>query len=169
MLVKGSTPFKGVRLIESNSRKAIIEINGARRTLLVGQFAKGSIKPAQKSVTVNRNNNGQYIADGKINQKKARMLVDTGANVMALNSSEAQRLGIPYKKGKVVQVGTASQTTQAYLVTLPSVTVGNITAKNIAATVHDGTHPPVILLGVSFLKHVKLSENNGVMVLESKH
>jgi aspartyl protease family protein len=46
--------------------------------------------------------------------------------------------------------------------------VGEITQKNVQAIIIDGENPKDILLGMSFLQHVDISENAGLMVLTSK-
>ena len=46
--------------------------------------------------------------------------------------------------------------------------VGDIKQVNIQAVILGGEHPKDILLGMSFLQHVDISENAGLMVLTSK-
>lgn len=97
------------------------------------------------------------------------MLLDTGANVVAMNAIDAKRLGIYYQDGKKVRVDTASHTVSAYSVNLPAISLGGIRVNNVAATVLEGSYPETVLLGMSFLQHVRFSEDQGVMVLEAKY
>jgi aspartyl protease family protein len=47
--------------------------------------------------------------------------------------------------------------------------VGGIEVENVLATVVEGNYPVTILLGMSYLKHVKLQEHNGVLTLSRTH
>jgi aspartyl protease family protein len=53
----------------------------------------------------------------------------------------------------------------AYSVTLQSVSVGGIQVDNVPATVLEGVFPGTVLLGMSYLRHVKLQEHNGILSL----
>ena len=53
----------------------------------------------------------------------------------------------------------------AWLITLRSVSVGGIRVDNVQATVVEGSFPTTVLLGMSYLKHVEMKENNGVLSL----
>ena len=50
-------------------------------------------------------------------------------------------------------------------VTLRSVSVGGIRVENVQATVLEGDFPSTILLGMTYLQHVDMEENNGVLSL----
>ena len=58
---------------------------------------------------------------------------------------------------------TASGLTDAYQVTLNSVSVGGIRVDNVPAMVVSGDYPATVLLGMSFLRHVRIEENNGIL------
>jgi aspartyl protease family protein len=51
---------------------------------------------------------------------------------------------------------------------LKEMTVGEIKRNNVQAIIIDGENPKDILLGMSFLQHVDISEKAGLMVLTSK-
>ena len=93
------------------------------------------------------------------------MLVDTGANVVALNSAQAGTLGVDYSAGTTARVETASGMVNAWYVTLQSVDVGGIRVDNVEATVVEGDFPSTILLGMTYLRHVKMEETDGVLSL----
>lgn len=95
--------------------------------------------------------------------------MDTGANVLAINSLDAKRLGIDYQAGNPIKVATASDLVDGYQVNLSSVILGNIRVNHVEATVIEGSYPDIVLLGMSFLKHVKLSEHRGVMQIEANY
>ena len=48
---------------------------------------------------------------------------------------------------------------------LRSVNVGGIKVNNVPATVIEGEFPNYVLLGMTYLRHVKMEENQGVMTL----
>ena len=170
LLKVGGKTHSGIKLVKANSKEALIESNGQLRTYSLSRDMGGGISsPESKEARISRNNLGQYITQGSINNRSAEMLFDTGANVMAINAIEAKRLGIDYKKGTPVQVSTASDTVSAYKVTLSSVSVGGIRVSNVEATILEGGHPEIILLGMSYLSHVKFSEDNGVILLQSRY
>ena len=63
---------------------------------------------------------------------------------------------------------TASNDLQVTMVMLKEMIVGEIKRNNIQAIIIDGENPKNILLGMSFLQHVDISEKAGLMVLTSK-
>lgn len=169
LLRVGGPAVSGVRLIDAHSRIAVLEINGRKQKFSLSRDTSGGISdPKVKSLRITRDNNGQYIYQGSINGRRVDMLLDTGANVVALNSQDAERLGIRYRDGEKVLVDTASDTVSAYRVTLSSVSLGGIQVDNVEATILEGSYPDKVLLGMSFIRHVRFSENQGVMVLEAK-
>ncbi len=160
----------GVRLIKSDSTHAVVEINGIRKALYLRRdMGAGIQEPEKKRVRINRNNRGEYLSRGLINNKSVEVLLDTGANVVALSSREADRLGLDYKNGKEVRVTTASSTVTGYRVLLTMVSLGGIQVNNVEATVLSGDYPETVLLGTSYLKHVKMIEEAGVMQLEANY
>ena len=94
-----------------------------------------------------------------------QVLVDTGANVVALSAAQANSLGIDFNAGEPSRVETASGITSAYSITLQSVSVGGIKIENVQATVVAGDYPTTVLLGMSYLQHVKIQEHNGILSL----
>ena len=61
---------------------------------------------------------------------------------------------------------TSSYEARAYGIRLNSVSVGEITISNVDAFVLEGAGPDVPLLGMSFLRKLRVSTDNGVMLLE---
>jgi aspartyl protease family protein len=110
-----------------------------------------------------------YSTVGSINGLPVTFLVDTGASSMALNASQARRLGIDYRVvGEPTFVGTASGVTKAYRVTLETVTVGQIKQSNITAVVIEGNHPAQVLLGMSFLGRLEILHEGSMIRLKQK-
>ncbi len=67
---------------------------------------------------------------------------------------------------KKIQVRTASKTETAYQVTLDTVSVGYIELQNIPAIITKHKYPQYPLLGMSFLRHVEINQENEQMTLK---
>ena len=160
---------QGVRLISADARTAVVEIGGRQQQLQVSQRISGQFtKPEERSVRVARNEQMQYRTTAEINGVRLPVIVDTGANVVAMNSAHAERMGIDDEEGIPSQVQTAGSVVPARSVTLDTVSVGGIRIDSVDATVIDGPHPAVILLGMSYLQHVNLEERDGVLTLRAR-
>ena len=167
-LVKAGQQWKGVRIIEADSRRALAEINGGRVTLTVSTHISSSYTvPETRRVTIKRNSLRQYLTTAEINGRRLSALVDTGANIVAISSVAARALGLDYERGVPGQIVTASGVVEAWSVFV-SVDVGGIKIDNVQASVLEGEFPETILLGMSFLQHVELREANGVLSLTAR-
>ncbi len=165
MLKKGQS-FGDVKLIEANYKVAVIELNGKRLELKMSQRISGNYQqPKAREVNIPRDSALQYIVQATINGRAMRVMVDTGANVVAMNSAHASALGIDFSAGIPSQVVTASGTVGAWVVKLDSVDVGGIRVDNVQASVVGGTHPTMVLLGMTYLQHVQMQEKNGILTL----
>ncbi len=168
-LVREGATWQGVTVIEADAKKAIVEIDGERQTVTVSRHIAASYKkPPQKTVRLRRNDQHQYITNAQINGRATQVLVDTGANIVALSSRAAIRLGINYTKGIPTEVQTASGVATAYSIVLNEVSVGDITVNNVQASVLEGAYPETVLLGMSYLQHVEMQEKDGVLMLIRK-
>ena len=170
LLRTGETSVEGVRLLSATPREAVVEIDGRRSTLtLSSRIAGGFDAPEHVEVQIARSANLQYITTASINGHRIPVLVDTGANSVAMNSADARRLGIDYLRGAPVRIRTASDVVRGYVVTIDKIVIGNITASYVEATVTEGDFPQRILLGTTFLQHVGMREENGVLYLRQKY
>ena len=169
MLRVGETVTEGIRLLSANSEEAVIEVDGERRILTLSRRMGGEFKPAEKvQVSIARNPSGHYLIVGAINGVPVRFLVDTGATVVAMNEEHARRLGIDYRAGMRSTAATASGVAATYQVMLDRVDVGAISVGPVAAAVIEGSQLADVLLGMSFLQRVEMTESAGVLVLTSK-
>ena len=164
-LRKGATTG-GVTLLDANAEEAILEVGGERRRVGVSDRVSGSFTaPGVRQIDIPRNDRMQYQTTATINGRRIGVLVDTGANIVAMNATQAERLGIAPGTGKATRVETAGNTLVGRSVQLDSVDVGGIRVDNVRATVLDGEYPRMILLGMTFLEHVNLQERNGILSL----
>lgn len=126
-----------------------------------GEFSGGS----SQEVRIQQDATGMYRTRGQINGQTSRLIVDTGANLVALGRAQAEQLGVDLEGATRRRVQTASGATTGYQVRLDSINVGGITVRNVRAMVLEGAGPPEPLLGMSYLGQVNLQQDDGVLVL----
>lgn len=96
----GDRSPEGVLLVTSSPHRAIVEVNGQRQQLTLStQISSAFATKNRLEVSIPRNQFNQYVTTGTINGRRAKVLVDTGATVVALSSQQAQQLGINYLQG----------------------------------------------------------------------
>ena len=166
----GQKTPEGVVLISATSEQAVLEVDGKRQTLAMGQhFETASQTDTRGSVTLPADSRGQFYADGTVNGAHIRFMVDTGATTVLIPASEATRLGVDYRKGTPGRVQTANGSALAYRVLLDSVSVGNITAYNVEAVVAQAQGLDVALLGMSFLNRTEMRRDGAYMTLTKRY
>ena len=111
-------------------------------------------RPAQ----IARAADGHYWAEADIDGRAIRVLVDTGASVVALTRADAQRLGLRLTPADFTQtVETASGPVKAASVELDHVAVAGARVDTVRAlVVEDGL--PHSLLGMSYLGRLSAFE-----------
>lgn len=170
ILAKGET-FAGVTLISASGRGAVISIDGEPpQKLGLNQRIQGNYKKPEQSVSkIFPDFQGMYYIDGRINGRRMRFLVDTGATYVTMSGVQATSIGIDYRKGIKGFAHTAAATVPVWKIKLDSVVIGGIKVPNVDATVIEGSRPQVALLGNSFLKFTRLQRIGNVMELEQKY
>ena len=165
-MLKVGQSYQGVKVLAANASQATLEVNG--KTEVVGvsrRIGSNFSEPEAREVVLRRNANLQYRTRAQVNGRSTEVLVDTGANIMVLNTRHAEGLGVDYSAAQRSQVKTASDMVPAWLVTLDPVELGGIRINSVEAAILDGAFPEDVLLGMSFLKHVELSERDGTMTI----
>lgn len=158
--------FAGVTLVAAQPTTATLEINGRSQTLGLSQRVSSNYQELQEQVVnIARDPRMQYQTNAIINGHSALVLVDTGASTVAISSAQARSMNIDYASGYATKAETASGLTDAYGITLQSVSVGGIQVNNVPAMVVRGDYPTTILLGMTYLQHVKMQEQNGILSL----
>ena len=169
LLKKGQQSKEGITLIEADSNKAVVSYQGETQTFYLSDHIGASfVVPEKSQVHIQKNPNNQYIAHGSINGRAVRYLIDTGANVVAINATMAASVGISLEGGTKIKASTASDDVNVTSVFIQEMQVGAIKQNNVRAVVIEGVHPTEILLGMTFLEHVDISEKAGLMVLTAK-
>lgn len=170
LLRVGERSPEGVRLVSADAFGAVVEFAGVRRNLLLGRGVAASYKvPEKVQQRVLLGSDGAYSLDGSINGRTVPMVVDTGANTVALSANQAQAIGLDYQQGSPVIVQTASGVAKAYKLDLPKVRAGSIELSNITAVVIEGNMPSKVLLGMSFLSRLDIQHQGNLMILTKSH
>jgi aspartyl protease family protein len=165
----GQKTAEGVVLLSVDSTKAVLEIDGKKQTLEMGQhFESSASTGTRNSVTLSADSRGHFVTQGAINGATARFLVDTGATTVAIPAGEARRMGIDYTKGDRGYSSTAGGVVPIFRVRLDSVTVGDITLMGVDGVVMEGQGMDVILLGNSFLNRTEMRRDGTTLTLTKR-
>ena len=167
----GETTPEGAKLLEADAEHALVSFRGETYRLSLTERVAGRFAAVEDtSVSISPDSMGQYRIGGSINGGYVDFLVDTGASVVAISERQARALGIDFFNAQNRStVVTAQGEVPSYLVTLAEVNVGGITANNVQAAVIEGDYPVDVLLGMSYLRNVRMRENAGVLLLERKY
>ncbi len=114
-------------------------------------------------VTVKADTLGHYIFKGQINGKDVYFLFDTGATTVAIPPKIAQKLGV--SRGAQYYSHTANGKALSYSTLLREVKVGDITMRDVQGSIATGMTGNYILLGMSFLRHVEITQFKGTLKL----
>ena len=117
----------------------------------------------ERSVTLQRNKYGHYIASGLINGQAVVFILDTGASDVSIPQGVAQRLGL--RRGNEVIYQTANGPITAWRTELDEVSLGNIRLRNIRASINPAVQDEEVLLGMSFLKQLDFSQRGDTLTL----
>jgi aspartyl protease family protein len=160
---------QGVKLVAADSSSASFDVDGKRRSLVMGQsFAGGAATGERQSVSLTADARGHFAAAGSLNGYPVSFLVDTGATSIAINAAEAMRMGLDYKTGQAVGVGTAAGVVPAWRVKFNTVKVGSITLNQVdGMVVESGLSVP--LLGMSFLNRMDMKRDGQTMTLTQRY
>lgn len=158
----------GVRVLEIRADSAVVEIQGRRQTLGLGQ-SPVSLGQAQRNqrLVLQPDSRGHFKGSGFINRQPMQYMVDTGASSVAIGRPDAERLGLPFLQGQPVMLSTANGNAKGWRVRLSSVRIGDIEAFGIDAVV-TSEPMPYVLLGNSFLSHVQMTRQSHEMVLQQR-
>jgi aspartyl protease family protein len=105
-------------------------------------------------MAIQRDGDGHFYATAEVEGRDYRMLVDTGATVVALTGDDARGMGLDWDPGALAQVAHgASGPVMGVRTTIPELAVGDFVAHDVRAViVPEGL--AVSLLGQSFLSQV---------------
>ena len=187
LIVDGAPPkmvapgesHKGVKVLSTLGDQAVVEIDGKRHTLRVGDAPAsigagglaargGAGANSAGKIVLPVDRGGHFIAQGSINGHAVQFMVDTGATAIGMSASDAQRVGLDYRKGKAVAMSTANGVVPAYMLKLASVRIGEVEVYDVDAIVSPSSMP-YVLLGNSFLNRFQMRRDSEQMVLEKRY
>lgn len=161
-----------VKVISTSGDQAVLELNGRRHALRVGDApvsvgagggAAGGVGKGSR-IVLTAGTGGHFMTPGQINGKTVQFMVDTGATSISMTAADAERIGVEYKSGSPVQLSTANGVIPGWRTTLSSVRVGDVEVFNVSAVVA-ARDMPFMLLGNSFLTRFQMIRENDQMTL----
>ena len=179
LVVNGTAPktvatgetHDGVKVISTSSDQAVVEQNGKRNTLRIGEAPvnMGASKSGGKGnrIVLVAGVGGHFMTAGQINGKAVQFMVDTGATSVAMGAQDAERTGINFRTGQPVMMSTANGNVQGYRIKLDSVRVGDVEVFGVDAVVTPQPMP-YMLLGNSFLTRFQMLRENDQMTLTKR-
>lgn len=158
---------RGVRVVSVGDGSVVVNVGHQTQELRLGANPVALGTPAGAPTVLTAQPNGQFVVDARINGHTVRMMVDTGATLVALDREQAQALGLSLEGAQATAVRTANGVVRALRLNLQSVRVGNVEQHNVQAVVQDAPLP-IALLGMSFLRAVDLRHQGDRLVLQSR-
>jgi aspartyl protease family protein len=180
LVVNGSAPkavaagdtFQGVKVVSVGAGEAVIEVGGKRQTVAMGGAPvnfKGSSggNGGASQIVLTAGDGGHFFSGGSINGQSVRFVVDTGASVVAIGRSDAERMGLKLQGATPVPMSTANGVVTGYALTLNSVRVQDVEIYSVDAVVMPMPMPNV-LLGNSFLSRFQMKRDNDKLTLDRR-
>lgn len=132
-----------------------------------------SQKPAQistsgRKVRIKAGHGGHFYTEVRMNNRTVKVLVDTGATMVAINETTARKIGIRLKASDFkYKVNTANGVAKMAAATIKEIRIGNIRVQNVRAGVSRDGALSTTLLGMSFLNQLKrFGVSNQTLLLE---
>jgi aspartyl protease family protein len=117
---------------------------------------------AGRSLVVRADQQGHFWIDGQINGVTIPFMIDTGATSVALDRETAERVGLrPSVREFTGRSNTANGTVRMAPITLPRLSIGQMTVRDVQAHVLEGSMHGIGLLGMSFLRRLAGYEVRG--------
>lgn len=153
----------GVRLWEER-KQVLIEAPASAEQTAKAKKPRGY----GRTVTIEAAANQQYYVEAKVNNRRMKFLVDTGAVFVAIRQSDLQRAGVLLDERDFTHgVSTANGHTRAARVRIDMIEVGGVLISDVDAFVLPDNQLGINLLGMSFLSQLSSVETrNGEMVLK---
>ena len=165
--------FAGLLLISGVLAAHMVDQAARRQAPPPAAAALAAVPPARQSdpvgtVTVARDSRGQFVVAARVDGRRMRFMLDTGASLVALRQSDASLLGFhPFARDFNIEVATANGMTRAAKVDLGMVEIDGLMVRNVTALVSPDQALSENLLGLSFLSRLRsFTYREGRMVLE---
>ncbi|MCP1676887.1 aspartyl protease family protein [Natronocella acetinitrilica] len=116
-----------------------------------------------REITLQANQAGHYMAEGRINGETVTFMLDTGASDVSIPQDLATRLGL--EPGRPVSYQTANGVVTGFATQLGSISVGPIEKRDVRGSINPGMQGDRILLGMSFLRDLEFTQRDGRLTL----
>ena len=117
-----------------------------------------------KEILLQRNRQGHYVSNGKINGSRVRFLLDTGATDVSIPEKVANVLHL--QRGLELKAHTANGTITVHLTMLDRIQIGDIVLQDVRASINPYMSGEEILLGMSFLRHLEFTQRDDQLILK---
>ncbi|WP_210433599.1 retropepsin-like aspartic protease family protein [Zobellella endophytica] len=116
-----------------------------------------------RTIVLDQNRHGHYLANGAINGQPVVFLLDTGATQVALSGPEAKRLGLP--RGPELTLNTAAGRVTGYHSHIKTLSLGPLTLYDLDAVIVPGSNFEV-LLGMNALRQFELTQRGDRLTIK---
>ena len=119
-------------------------------------------------VTIPAGDYGHFNTVAEINGRTIDVMVDTGASLVALTYEDADAIGVYVRPSDFTHTAqTANGVARVAPVTIPKISIGDITVRNVQGVVSERGKSERTLLGMSFLGRLSRVEmRGGTLVLQ---
>lgn len=164
----GSRTREGVKLIAVDGEVATVEFDGKRERLRMGERVVHSAGSGADRLMLQADSRGHFVTRGRVNGVPAQFLVDTGATLVSLGRSDAERAGLDYRKGTPGMSSTANGNVRIWRMQVDTLEVGGLKVHNVDAAIHE-QDMPVSLLGMSFLNRMQWQREGDKLILHKRY
>jgi aspartyl protease family protein len=142
----------------------------AKSTVAMSRSTEAAAAPASsgRTVSIDKDRNGHFQTEARVDGSYLDFMVDTGATVIALKERDAARVGIRPAPGDfTAKVSTANGQALAARARLASIEIGGVRVRDVDALVMPDGMLDQNLLGMAFLSRLKRFEYaDGKLVME---
>lgn len=145
------------------------EANADRAAKGAGQADDaGVVRTREGQVELLADSRGHFVTDAQVNGRSVEVMVDTGASSVALTWEDAEAAGIFVKPADFTQrANTANGVAKFAPVQIESISIGNITVRDVRGSVAERGKLSGTLLGMTFLGRLSRAElSRGKLILE---
>lgn len=116
----------------------------------------GRVSKPSRNVVVAADPSGHFFVDPELDGRSVRMVVDTGASLIALTYEDAERVGARLSPSDFrLRMSTANGVVHAAPLRIGEVRVGDLALRDVEAVVLPRGRLEISLLGMSFLKRLR--------------
>lgn len=164
----GGRSREGVKVLGVDGDVATLEVDGKRQRIRLGERVVRREGGVGEGLVLQADSRGHFLAQGRINGNETGFLVDTGATLVSLGKSDAQRAGVDFTKGSPGRSVTANGTVRVWRVQLDTLELGGMRVHNVEAAVHE-QDLPFALLGMSFLNRMHWQREGDKLILRKRY